>query len=50
MMGKLYDLPFGQFPGSFCITVPAWNMIYHCGQVNYVQLLYGDDVFHMPPS
>src|SRR5438128_1227288 len=29
MMARTYELPFGQFPGSFCITVPAWNMIYH---------------------
>ncbi len=49
VLGKIFDLSFGQFPGAAVISIPAWNMIYHAGQVNYVQRLYGDIEFHRPP-
>ena len=49
VLGKTFELPFGTFPGAVIISIPAWNMIYHAGQINYVQRLYGDIEFHMPP-
>jgi len=50
VMEKSFDVGFGPRPGSFFLMMPASNMMYHCGQVNYVQLLSGDDEFHIPPS
>lgn len=46
---KKFQLPFGEWPGSMLLSVPMMNMQYHAGQVNYVQNLYGDDEFHIPP-
>lgn len=48
-LGQTFDVGFGKFPGAMVVSIPAWNMIYHCGQVNYIQTLYGDKEFHMPP-
>jgi hypothetical protein len=45
---KTYTLPWGSMPGSFLVSMPASNMVYHGGQINYVQRLYGDTVFHFP--
>jgi len=43
-----FQFPFGELSGTMLVTIPVSNMHYHAGQVNYVQCLYGDDVFHMP--
>jgi hypothetical protein len=48
MLGKKYTLPFGEFDGAFMVSMPIFNMIYHGGQVNYVQTLYGDTEFRFP--
>ena len=48
-LSKKFDVGFGQFPGAAVVSIPGWNMIYHCGQVNMIQMLYGDMEFHMPP-
>ncbi len=35
--------PWGEeLPVSAIATMHAWNMIYHLGQINYIQTLYGD--------
>lgn len=39
----------GQLKGSLVIEIPSRNMIYHSGQVNYIQCLSGDAEFHLPP-
>jgi hypothetical protein len=26
---------------------PYWNLVYHVGQINYIQLLLGDTEMHM---
>lgn len=28
------------------LAIPSWNMIYHLGQINYVQLMLGDKEMH----
>jgi hypothetical protein len=50
ILGVTYTTPFGPMPGYAIIAMPASNMDYHSGQVNYVQRLYGDIDFHMPPA
>jgi len=47
-LGRTYQTPFGALPGAFLIQLPAMNMTYHGGQVNYMQRLYGDTVFSFP--
>ena len=38
----------GPMPGTNLIEGPMRNMHYHVGQVNLLQLLYGDGEFHVP--
>lgn len=38
----------GAMKGYQIIEFPYRNMAYHGGQLNYVQLLYGDTEFHLP--
>jgi hypothetical protein len=45
---KMYALRRGDFPGYQMIEFPYRNMTYHGGQVNLLQLLYGDAEFHVP--
>jgi hypothetical protein len=39
----------GPVPGAAAIEIPYRNMQYHAGQINQLQLLYGDAEFHSPP-
>ncbi len=50
MLTQTYDIGFGQVPGSFVITMPARNMMYHVGQICYIQTLYGDMDFEVPQN
>ena len=36
------ELPWGTWTFSQVIAYPYWNLMYHWGQVNYIQTLYGD--------
>jgi hypothetical protein len=47
-LAKSYELPFGTFTGWEITEICMANMHYHVGQINYIQLLYGDSVFHFP--
>lgn len=38
----------GPMPGARLIEIPYRNMAYHWGQINLIQLLYGDTEFHIP--
>jgi uncharacterized damage-inducible protein DinB len=38
----------GEMPGTMVIEMASRNMNYHTGQVNLLQLLYGDTTFHFP--
>jgi hypothetical protein len=46
------EFPFWRGPvrGENLIEMPYRNMCYHCGQVNFIQTLYGDQEFHVPPA
>ncbi len=37
----------GPMPGALAIQFPVRNMTYHMGQINMIQLLYGDTEFHI---
>jgi hypothetical protein len=37
----------GPMPIALAIQLPLRNMIYHIGQINMIQLLYGDTEFHI---
>jgi len=37
----------GPMPAALAMQFPVRNMTYHIGQINMVQLLYGDTVFHI---
>lgn len=46
-LAKEYRLRW-PMPGYQIIDFPYRNMAYHAGQVNQLQLLYGDAEFHLP--
>lgn len=41
-------LPWDPHPTAFAnaITMPYWNMVYHLGQICYIQTLYGDQNYY----
>ena len=40
----------GPLRGEIWLEMPYRNMAYHAGQINYIQILLGDNEFHMPPG
>ena len=40
------DLPWGTRTFLQIITYPYWNMMYHWGQISYIQTMYGDKETH----
>ena len=36
--------------GENVIVMCLRNMAYHAGQTNFIQILYGDTEFHVPPT
>ena len=48
VLQKSFAMPWGEVDGNFLLGITRANMHYHNGQVNYIQCLYGDDVFHVP--
>ncbi|WP_394796521.1 DinB family protein [Armatimonas sp.] len=47
-LAKEFVLRRGAMPGYQIIDFPYRNMAYHAGQINQLQLLYGDTEFHIP--
>jgi hypothetical protein len=47
---RSYETPMGPMPGSMLLEITLGNMYYHGGQANYIQMLSGDEEFHIPPS
>lgn len=46
-LDKQVRMPWGaMFPLGEAVFLPASHMNYHDGQINYIQLLLGDDKFH----
>jgi hypothetical protein len=49
-LDKMVQLPFGTYPARFAAGISNANMIYHWGQINYIELLDGDAEFRIPPE
>ncbi|HLJ53760.1 MAG TPA: DinB family protein [Chthonomonadaceae bacterium] len=49
-LSRSYEHPRGQMSGENIIIMPLRNMAYHAGQANFIQILYGDTEFHVPPT
>lgn len=47
-LNTVYQTFFSPMPGRILLTVPLVNMNYHNGQLNLLQLLYGDPEMHFP--
>ncbi len=47
---RVYAHPRARIPGENLIMMPYRNMGYHVGQINLIQMLYGDAEFHLPPK
>jgi hypothetical protein len=47
---RTYNHWRGPTSGKFLIVGAYRNMAYHAGQVNLIQMLAGDAVFHVPPT
>jgi len=47
---RIHTLPFGPIPATMLVQITTGNMQYHFGQINFIQTLYGDMEFHLPPT
>lgn len=47
-LAKNYETPFGPMPGQMLLQIALGNTQYHGGQINLIQLLYGDEKFYVP--
>ena len=47
-LSQTFPTRFGPIPGVVLMQMAVGNLYYHGGQVNMIQLLYGDPVFHVP--
>jgi hypothetical protein len=46
VLTKTFKLRMGERSGAVLLRIMTGNMIYHNGQINYIQLLYGDTEMH----
>lgn len=49
-LGRTYSHPRAEIRGENLIMMCYRNMAYHAGQANFIQTLYGDPEFHVPPT
>jgi hypothetical protein len=47
---RIYPHPRAPMLGRNIILICYRNMAYHAGQINFIQTLYGDQEFHLPPN
>jgi hypothetical protein len=47
-LGKVHDLGFAKMPAGGVLEIGLTNMAYHVGQINQIQLLFGDTEFRFP--
>ena len=40
------ELPWGKMTFLEVINYPYWNLMYHYGQIAYIQMMYGDKEMH----
>jgi hypothetical protein len=47
-LDQVYPVPFGagRLTGEQIVMMCYWNMVYHMGQINYIQTQYGDREMH----
>jgi hypothetical protein len=45
-LGQTWNSPFGDIPIPVAITLPTYHMEGHIAQLEYVQTIYGDRVWH----
>lgn len=48
VLETVYQTHRGPFPGDNLVFAAYRNMAYHCGQINMIQSLGGDSIFHVP--
>ncbi len=49
-LSEEFQHPRAVMRGDNAVLAAYRNMAYHCGQINTLQLLGGDDEFHVPPN
>jgi hypothetical protein len=49
-MARDYQHPRAVIRGENLLLMCYRNMAYHAGQINFIQTLYGDTEFHVPPT
>lgn len=49
-LDRTFQMRRGPTSGKNLMMMAYRNMAYHGGQINFIQLLTGDDEFHMPPQ
>lgn len=47
---RTFSHPRGPILGEHILLMGYRNMAYHAGQLNFIQTLYGDTEFHVPPT
>jgi hypothetical protein len=45
-LSTVNELPWGKMTFLDVITYPYWNMMYHYGQIGFIQTMYGDKETH----
>ena len=45
-LAEFWASPFGEIPYSVAITLPAYHTANHTAQLEYIQTIYGDRVWH----
>jgi hypothetical protein len=49
-LDRTYQMTSMTMSGEVLMDIPYRNMVYHGGQINYIQLLLGDKEFHVAPA
>jgi hypothetical protein len=48
-LARELQTPMGSLPGAVLAGIAAMNMVYHGGQINFIQCLYGDTEWRPSP-
>lgn len=49
-LAEMRSVPYGpdaKLSNADVLAIPYWNLVYHIGQINYIQTLYGDMEFRI---
>jgi hypothetical protein len=47
---RTYTTGMGEMPAATLVEISKMNMMYHFGQLSYIQMLFGDEEFRFPPD